>query len=62
VARVSDEQVQDLVYDVDTIQSGTAANPALHGGDIVVVEESNGRVVLKNLKDLLPFAIIAALI
>lgn len=62
MARVSDEKVKDVVYDVDAIQSGVAADPALKGGDIIVVEESNGRVVLKNMKDLLPFAVIAALI
>lgn len=62
VARVSDEQVQDLVYNLDTIQSGAAANPTLQGGDMVVVEESTGRVVIKNIKDLLPFAIIGALL
>ena len=61
VARVSDEQVKDTIFDLDQIQSGAIADPTLQGGDIVVVEDSNSRVVLKNLKDLLPFAVIAAL-
>jgi polysaccharide export outer membrane protein len=60
VARVSDAQVEDLVYDLDTIQSGAYPDPAMQGGDIVVVEESNMRVVFKNLKDLLPFSTVAA--
>ena len=63
VARISKgDQVADAVYDVDAIQSGAIGDPTLQGGDIVVVEESNGRVVLKNLKDLLPFAVLAALV
>lgn len=62
VAGVTDERVKDVVFNLDEIQSGAVADPTLHGGDIVVVEDSNTRVVLKNLKDLLPFAVIAALL
>lgn len=62
MARVSDEQVKDVLYDLDKINSGIATDPVLQGGDIIVVEESNGRVVLKSMKDLLPFAVLAALI
>ena len=32
------------------------------GGDIVVVEESNSKVALKTVKDLLPFAIIGSML
>jgi polysaccharide export outer membrane protein len=62
VARVSNEQVQDVVFDLEKIQSGAIPDPVLQGGDIVVVEDSNSRVVLKNLKDLLPFAVLAAVL
>jgi polysaccharide export outer membrane protein len=62
VARVADEQVKDVVFNLDEIQSGAAADPTLRGGDIVIAEDSNTRVALKNIKDLLPFAVIAALL
>jgi polysaccharide export outer membrane protein len=62
VARVSDELVKDTVFDLDQIQSGAIADPTLQGGDIVVVEDANSKVVFKNLKDLLPFAVLAAVL
>lgn len=62
VARVSNEQVKDTIFDLDQIQSGAVADPTLQGGDIVVVEDANSKVVLKNLKDLLPFAVLAAVL
>ena len=34
-------------------------NPALRGGDIVVVEESNARLALKEIKDVLPLAAVS---
>lgn len=62
VARVSNELVKDAVYNLDEIQSGAAPDPTLQGGDIVVAEDSNARVALKNIKDLLPFAVLAAVL
>jgi polysaccharide biosynthesis/export protein len=60
VARSKDQHIQDEVYNIDTIQAGKAADPLLKGGDIVVAEQSGTRVALKNVKDLLPFAILAS--
>ena len=60
VARPTGQQVEDFVYDLDDIQAGRTANPILRGGDIVVVEESNTKLALKNMKDVLPFAAIGA--
>ena len=62
VARVSDEVVKDTIYDLDQIQAGAIPDPPLRGGDIVVVEDSSGKVALKNVKDLLPFAVLGALL
>lgn len=61
IARANGQQVQDDIYDLDAIQAGRAPDPVLHGGDIIVAEESGTRVALKNVKDLLPFAIFANL-
>jgi polysaccharide biosynthesis/export protein len=60
VARSRDQRVQDEIYDLSEIQAGKAKDPLLRGGDIVVVETSGTRVALKNVKDLLPFAMLAA--
>jgi polysaccharide export outer membrane protein len=62
IARSINQHVQDEVYNLDDIQAGKAADPILRGGDIVVAESSGTRVALKNVKDLLPFAIFASLI
>lgn len=60
VARVDGEQVKDVIFNLEAIQSGKVPDPTLYGGDIVVVEDSTGKLVFKNLKDLLPFAVIAS--
>jgi polysaccharide export outer membrane protein len=60
VARSRDQRVQDELYDLSEIQAGKAKDPMLRGGDIVVAETSGTRVALKNVKDLLPFAMLAA--
>jgi polysaccharide export outer membrane protein len=62
IARSVNQHVQDEIYNLDDIQAGKAADPVLRGGDIIVVEASGTRVALKNVKDLLPFAIFASLI
>jgi polysaccharide biosynthesis/export protein len=59
IARITGEQVDDSVFNLKEIQAGKAPNPALRGGDIVVVEESNARLVLKEVKDVLPLAAIS---
>jgi len=59
IARITGEQVDDSVFNLKEIQAGRAPNPALRGGDIVVVEESNARLVLKEIKDVLPLAAIS---
>jgi len=61
IARPNGQHVQDEVYNLDAIQAGRAPDPTLRGGDIVVAEQSGSRVALKNMKDLLPFAIFANL-
>src|SRR5262245_52300952 len=55
------EAVEDSVFNLTEIQAGKAANPMLRGGDIVVVEDSQARLALKNIKDVLPLAGVAAL-
>jgi polysaccharide biosynthesis/export protein len=62
VARSKDQHVQDDIYNLDDIQAGKITDPLLHGGDIVVVEQSGVKVALKNISSLLPFAIFASLI
>jgi len=57
VARITTgDQVEDAVFDLKEIQAGRAPNPALRGGDIVVVEDSKTRLALKEIKDILPLA------
>jgi len=60
VARSSGGHVHDEVFNYEDIQAGRAIDPPLQGGDLVVAEQSGARVVFKNLKDLLPFAILAS--
>ena len=55
------EAVEDSVHNLNDIQAGKAPNPMLRGGDIVVVEDSQARLALKNIKDVLPLAGVAAL-
>jgi polysaccharide biosynthesis/export protein len=62
IARSKDQHVQDDIYDLDDIQAGKVTDPLLKGGDIVVVEQSGVKVVLKDIGALLPFAIFASLI
>ena len=62
VARLEDGQVKDVIFSLEAIQSGKIPDPNLHAGDIIVVEDSTGRLVFKNLKDLLPFAVIGSLL
>ena len=59
VARSKDQHVQDDIYNLDDIQAGKVTDPLLHGGDIVVVEQSGVKVALKDISSLLPFAFFA---
>ena len=61
VARSKDQHVQDDIYNLDKVQAGTIPDPLLRGGDIVVVEQSGVKVVLKDIGALMPFAIFATL-
>jgi polysaccharide biosynthesis/export protein len=61
IARTNGEAVEDSVFNLSEIQAGKAPNPMLRGGDIVVVEDSQTRLALKNIKDVLPLAGVAAL-
>ena len=61
LARSKDQHVQDDLYDLDDIQAGKVPDPLLHGGDIVVVEQSGVKVALKNMTALLPFGAVAAI-
>jgi polysaccharide export outer membrane protein len=62
VARVAEEHVKDVVFDLDAIQSGKSPDPSLYGGDIVVAEQSGAKVAFKTVKDLLPFAILGSIL
>jgi hypothetical protein len=53
------EAVEDDMFNLVDIQAGKAPNPMLRGGDIVVVEDSQTRLALKNIKDVLPLAAVA---
>ena len=60
VARTDGTHVQDVVYNLNEIQAAKVPDPVLRGGDIVVVEESGYKLALKNVKDIMPFAALAA--
>src|SRR5262249_54878525 len=60
IARSRDQRVQDEIYNLSDVQAGKTRAPLLRGGDIVVAEQSGTRVALKSVKDLLPFAMLAA--
>lgn len=62
VARSVGGHIHDQVYDLDSIQAGQAIDPTLKGGDLVVAEQSGVKVVFKNLKDMLPFAVLASVL
>jgi len=59
IARITGDQVDDAVFNLKEIRAGRAPNPGLRGGDIVVVEESNARLALKEIKDVLPLAAVS---
>jgi polysaccharide export outer membrane protein len=62
IARTDGQHVRDQVYNLDAIQAGNAPDPVLQGGDLIVAEQSGTQVVLKNVKDLLPFAVLATVL
>jgi polysaccharide biosynthesis/export protein len=62
VARASGHKIDDIIYNIDAIQSGQAPDPPLQGGDLVVAEQSGTLVAFKNVKDLLPFAVLASIL
>jgi polysaccharide export outer membrane protein len=62
VARSRSGHVSDTIYNLSEIEAGRATDPVLVGGDIVVAEQSGTKVVLKNVKDLLPFAVLGSVL
>jgi len=62
IARATGGHVTDEVYNINDIQSGKTPDPQLKGGDLIVAEQSGAQVAFKNIKDMLPFAALAALI
>jgi polysaccharide biosynthesis/export protein len=54
--RTIDGERTSNVYDIDDIRAGKAADPALHQGDVVVVDNNTGKVVLQNTLKILPGA------
>jgi len=61
VAQSKDQHGEDNIYNLEDIQAGKVQDPLLHGGNIVVVEQSGYKVVLKDFYSLLPLAIFAPL-
>lgn len=62
VARVRGHRVKDSIYNLDSIMAGKTPDPNVYGGDMIVAEESGSKVAFKNVKDLLPFTGLAALL
>lgn len=62
VARTRNQTVSDEVYNYNDILAGKTIDPVLQGGDLVVAEQSGTRVAIKNVKDMLPFAIFASIL
>ncbi len=62
IARTRNQTVSDEVYNYSDILAGKVNDPVLQGGDLVVAEQSGSRVAIKNVKDLLPFAIFASIL
>jgi hypothetical protein len=60
IARTTGQQVQDVVFNLNEVLAAKAQDPPLRSGDIVVVEESGAKLALKTMKDILPFAALAA--
>ena len=61
IARANNQIVNDQIFDLEAIQSGQAADPTLANGDIVVAEDSGGKVAFKTLTQLVPFMALGAL-
>ena len=62
VARATGPKIDDTVYNYEAIQAGQEPDPVLQGGDLVVAEQSGTQVALKNIKDMLPFAVLASIL
>lgn len=56
VFRTVNDQREVARFDLDAIRKGAAPDPALEAGDIVIVDESVARTVLRDLKSVLPVA------
>jgi polysaccharide export outer membrane protein len=62
IVRAAGGHVKDEVYSLNAIQAGKTPDPRLQGGDLVVAEQSGAQVAFKNLKDMLPFAVLASVL
>jgi polysaccharide biosynthesis/export protein len=57
VFRTIDGERRSLnVYDIDDIRAGKAADPALHQGDVVVVDNNAGKVAMQTAMKIIPGA------
>jgi polysaccharide biosynthesis/export protein len=57
VFRTIDDERRTLnVYDIDDIRAGKAADPALHQGDVVVVDNNAGKVAMQTALKIIPGA------
>jgi polysaccharide biosynthesis/export protein len=64
--RVNEQQVREtMVYDVEQIRAGTSEDPRIQGDDLIVVQRSSSRVLLRDslfrdvLDTLNPFSVLA---
>lgn len=58
IVRKKGQRLHDEVFDVAAIEAGKAVDPPLQGSDLVVAEESGMKVAFKQVKDVLPFAVL----
>lgn len=56
VFRTSGHTRQVARFDVQNISNGLATDPMLQAGDVIVVDTSTSRVVMRDIRDLVPIA------
>jgi len=54
VLRNSDKGRLAARFDVNSIRIGRLQDPPIFGGDTIIVDESNGRIAWKNVREALP--------
>ena len=60
IVRKKGQRLTDEVYDFSAIEAGKTIDPHLQGSDLIVVEESGVKVAFKQVKDVLPFAVLGS--